>query len=177
MDYYLVLLKEWQTLGTGIIGFAAVILTLVVNAALGRKQQNEQRCHEREVLRSSLVEELKIQREALQGNVEEMRAESDDPQSDWSIPLDRMDDVFQANLSRLGLLSTEEVSKVIEARFTARTYQDSLIFFGAVPHERSDKWLIVPRRHTGPLIQKTENLAATLDGAMNALSNARYPNR
>jgi hypothetical protein len=66
-------IQEFQTLTVGIIGFAGVISTLLINARQAREQRREERRHERQTLRVALIEELKINREMLAYNIDKVK--------------------------------------------------------------------------------------------------------
>jgi hypothetical protein len=58
------LLREYQTLIVGALGFTGVIITLLANAALTRRQHARQVDHERSALKAALGAELSIIRDA-----------------------------------------------------------------------------------------------------------------
>ena len=103
-------MKDYQTLFVGVVGFAGVIITLLVNAWQARKQRRDERTHECETMRTALIEELAINRGGLQRNAAILNDGSGT--SDVSVPTDPMNDVYEAFTHRIGLLSKEEVKLV-----------------------------------------------------------------
>jgi hypothetical protein len=105
-------IKNYQTLIVGFLGFSGVIATLVANAWLARKADIRKICHEAKVLRTALIEEMKIQRDAL------IHAEENSTERtghDVLTPLQRCTDIFDKSIDKLGLLTSNEVAAVLDA--------------------------------------------------------------
>jgi hypothetical protein len=101
------LVKDFQTLLVGVIGFSGVIVTLLMNSRLSRKQ------HDREVLKTALCAELELNRKSFSDKAS--TPEDDQEESGAFYPIEMKTSIYQAFIEKLGLLSTEEVSAVINA--------------------------------------------------------------
>ncbi|MGI9485651.1 MAG: hypothetical protein ACR2RF_07175, partial [Geminicoccaceae bacterium] len=134
----MVWIKDFQSLIVGIIGFAGVILALVVNAWLGRRDVREQRRHISSTLRVQLVEELRINRSSLVENIKEWEGLSEDQKKTKGcfVPTKTMDDAYTSSLDKIGLLSEEEVSNVMYAYLSIRTHYNNLSLI-SVPVENA----------------------------------------
>lgn len=111
------LIKSYQTLIAGMFGFVGVMATLVLNAWLARKAERRQIAHEAQVLRVALVEEMKAQRDALRHAAEGQKAEdsSNVGKQGALAPLQRLTEIFDSSLNKLGLLTRQEVAAVLDA--------------------------------------------------------------
>jgi len=127
-------LNNYQTLIVGVIGFAGVIITLLVNAKIPRDQRRDEIEHERATLRAALVEELKIIRDSLQGNLARFEELPPNGKKGLFLPTDPMDDAYRSFVPRLGLLTEPEVHKVMNAYLYLRTYTARLFLIGVPPH-------------------------------------------
>ena len=58
-------IKSYQTVIVGVLGFLGVMATLAINAWLERKAERRRIEHETQILRTALIEEMKVQRGAL----------------------------------------------------------------------------------------------------------------
>ncbi len=93
-------LTQYQTLIVGLLGFTGVILTLLTNARLNRKQHARQIEHERTALKAALSTELSIIRDTFRDRLE-MIGEPTGSQGMW-VPLDTMTDVYGRVLDKIG---------------------------------------------------------------------------
>lgn len=110
--------ENYQTLIVGILGFIGVMATLVLNALLARRAEQRRITHETGVLRTALIEEMKVQRDALVHAVEGSNRATDRSnvgKQDALTPLRRWTDIFDNSLSKLGLLTPNEVAAVLDA--------------------------------------------------------------
>ncbi len=111
-------IKNYQTLIVGVLGFIGVMVTLVLNAWLERKAERRRMEHETSILRTSLIEEMKAQRDALLHAAEGSKKAKDTSgavKQDALTPLQRWTDIFDSSLEKLGLLTSEEVAAVLDA--------------------------------------------------------------
>lgn len=99
-------LKEYQPAIVGVVGFTGIILTLFVNAYISRKRASEAIEHERRILMRSLRAELQSHRKWLESAMNE-----DDAGYFLLPPI--ITPIYQANLSRLGLLPEDRIDHVI----------------------------------------------------------------
>jgi hypothetical protein len=109
----LTLLKDFQTLFVGVLGFTGVILTMVVNAKIQRSLQSAQRKHDTQSLRIALLVELQENIQMYQARVEDLA--NTDAVHHALLPSRLANSIFQSSLAKVGLLSTNEVEKVLRA--------------------------------------------------------------
>jgi len=171
-------LYNFQNLIVGALGFLGVTVTLAVNAWLARRQRSEEREHERESLRTGLIEEFKVHLNGMQSNVQAMNKELEERQkySSAHVPTDSMDDVYHAFVPRLGLLSVDEVREVLNAALSLRAFRANLFLYGS-PADAGERHVSIPEKHAPNLIQGYENLIPRLQKTIETLEAAASPNR
>ncbi len=162
---------EFQNLIVGSIGFAGVIFTLWFNSNEARKQRREERQHERETLRVALTEELKINRDSLKENVDSLKQQPPKKEGGAYVPTDPMDDAYRSFVPKIGLLSQAEVSKVMGAYLSLRTYNAKLFLVG-VPVPTSPRHVQVPAENLPLLAAMQEGLIDPIDQAIEVLKRA-----
>lgn len=102
-----------QVLSTGVLGFAGVILTLLTNARLQRKQHQRQVAHDANVLRAAIKAELTVNKLAYEGRLEQFADVNET--NHVLIPNKVVDNVYQKLLDKIGLLTEAETQKIVEA--------------------------------------------------------------
>ena len=107
------LMKDFQTLFVGVIGFVGVIITLRINSRILREQHERSIRHDREVLKTALCAELKLNRKSFSDKA--LSSEEGQEESDAFYPIEMNTRIYQNFIDKLGLLSTEEVSAVVNA--------------------------------------------------------------
>ena len=165
-------LQTYQTLVVGFVGFTGVIITLWFNARTARDQRRDELAHEREVLRVALIAELKINRRSLRENAETLRENPPDSEGGAFVPTDPMDDVYRAFVPRIGLLSQDEVGKVMDAYLTLETF-DAKLFLIGVPVPTSPRHVNVPGSNLPILAGMQESVLGPIDEAIGALEKSR----
>lgn len=171
------LIYKFQILIAGFVGFAGVIITLLYNGKLAREQRadeardareqrDEERAHERHTLRAALVAELKINREAFE---EDDRPLGED-QSAW-VPTDSLTHAYDSYLPRLGILSKDEVDKVMLAYLMIQNYHAKLFLIG-VPPPTTARHVKVPSENVQMMINMQRQLVGPIDKAVTALESA-----
>ena len=163
--------QEFQSLIVGTLGFAGVIITLVLNALYAREQRREERSHECQTLRVALIEELSINRMSLARNVEEIK-NVPDGRGGFDVPTNPMDDAYRAFTHRIGLLTRAEVSKVMFAYLTLRQHNANLFLVGG-PHPTSNRHVRVPVQRGPDLLGSLEGSIGPVDEAIGVLERAR----
>ncbi len=113
LDYLYQIVENFQTLIVGVLGFCGVIYTLRMNARLAREQHERSIKHDREVLKTALRAELELIRKSFSDKAE--LPEDDSEENDVFFPAETHTKVYQNFIGKLGLLSAEEVSAIIEA--------------------------------------------------------------
>jgi hypothetical protein len=162
------LLKEYQTLIVGALGFTGVILTLRTNARLNREQHTRQIEHERTALKAALSAELSIIRDTFRDRIETI---GDPPTTTvmW-VPLDTMTDVYSHVIDKLGLLSRDQVNLVMHAYLLIRAVPDRLRLMEGVPEIQSVAGYIkISSEHVSDVRRMHENFLGDIDKAISAL--------
>lgn len=158
-------LKDYQTLVVGSLGFIGVAITLFVNAAIPRQQQDRLRSHEANALRRGLVAELIEARKQLQRR----HRDEEDKQPYILVPKKRPPSVFAVSLPRLGLLTVDEVRTVLAA---FGTIEDFTVTVGFMSHERKQPdttsayfWSVL--EEDGDILENvTKHVVVTIDQAL-----------
>lgn len=161
-------IEKFQTLIVGLLGFVGVIGTLWINAKLARQQRRDELAHERDTLRTALIEELRINRHSLRENIASLKEPMPDGRGSVLVPTDPMDGAYRTFLARIGILSRSEVHKVMNAYLLLQTYYGSL-FIISVPVQTSDCSVNVPAENVHLLIGMQERLIEPIDEAIAAL--------
>jgi hypothetical protein len=165
--------QDFQTLIAGTIGFAGVIITLVLNARQGRQQRRDERRHECQTLRAALIEELSVNRRSLVYNIEGVRKAGHlSEEGGFDVPTDPMDDAYRAFTHRIGLLPRAEVSKVMFDYLTLRTGNANLFLVGG-PHPTSNRHVRVPVQKGPELLARLESCIGPIDEAIGVLERPR----
>jgi hypothetical protein len=164
-------LNSYQTLLVGGIGFAGVIVTLLVNAKISRDQRRHEIEHERATLRAALVAELKVNGDSLRGNLASLEKLPTNGQKGAFVPTDPMDDAFRSFVPRLGLLTELEVHKVMTAYLYLRTYTARLFLIG-VPPQTGPRHVQVPPENLERLKAEMKAAVPIIEQAREALERA-----
>lgn len=106
-------LLKFQTGLVGVIGFTGVILTLVVNAYLGRRDRKAKTADATRTLISGLIAELEVIYLALEDAASTLP--SGPTEGQYNVPLFSMSKIFEASLDTLGLLTPDVLTKVLDA--------------------------------------------------------------
>lgn len=129
-----VFVERYQQLLVGGLGFGGIILTLWFNAWMERRRHERQLRHERTALRTAFVEELRI----IDRGFDEGRISSEpdaDRYQDVLIPTKTLTDVYDSKQSDLGLLSRDEVQKVMRAYLLVKEVPFRV---GLIAHQTSE---------------------------------------
>jgi len=105
--------ERFQTFFVGLLGFAGVIYTIIMNARLTRQQRERELIHERTALRAALIAELKGLRQTYEDRSNQLR-KGESGQSAL-IPEYVSNQVYSQLLNRIGLLTAEEIESVMDA--------------------------------------------------------------
>ena len=108
------MLQAYQTLIVGTLGFIGVILTMLANAYMQRKQYERKILHEANSLRVALKTELNANRQSFKGRIEQFE-ERDEIYTDALIQNRSDDKIYTELLGLIGLLTEQEIEKVTEA--------------------------------------------------------------
>ena len=113
MASLLCMLETYQTFLTGLLGFAGVIITMIVNAKLQRDSQSRQMDHEANAIRVAIKSELIANKNAYENRIQQF-----DKHSDFShalVPINTIDSVFKSLQNKIGLLTETELENIFNA--------------------------------------------------------------
>jgi len=105
--------ERFQAFLIGLLGFAGVIYTIIMNARLTRQQHERELIQEQTALRTALIAELRALRKTYEDRIQSLR-EKDSGQSAL-IPEFVSKQVYDNLLDRIGLLTAEEIESVMDA--------------------------------------------------------------
>jgi hypothetical protein len=160
--------KEYQTLIVGALGFTGVILTLLANAWLNRKQHTRQVEHERTALKAALSAELSIIRDSY---VDRINMIGDGATQSMLVPLDTMTGVYEKAIEKIGLLSRDQVDRVLRAYLLVHQMPDRLRFFQDYQTESErNGYLRIAGKHVGHVREMHENFLIDINRAIAALA-------
>jgi len=113
MENLLCYLKTYQTLVAGIVGFTAVVFTMLANAYLQRAQHKRAIQHEKQALRSALKAELNANIQIYEHRIEQFNEPGGD--KDALMQNKVQDNVYNRLLEKIGILEPGEIKAIIEA--------------------------------------------------------------
>ena len=131
------LLEKFQTGIVGLIGFAGVIVTLVVNARLSRRNLRETHDHDRDTLARGLLAELRSSRRSLDRNLQQLRCLDPVIHPGLNMPAHNATPVFDSSIARLGLLPNECIDPVLNAYLCLKEFDRSMVLFTRPENKRS----------------------------------------
>ena len=105
--------EMYQTFFTGLLGFAGVIITMVVNAKHQAKFHAQNIEHEIDSLRVALKSELIANKITYENRIEQFSEPSEFKNA--LIPNHTVDHIYKTVLDKIGLLTEEEVEKILSA--------------------------------------------------------------
>jgi hypothetical protein len=166
--------RDFQTLIVGTVAFIGVIVTMVVNARLSRRQ------HDRGVsaVRAALLAELTRNRDTFRAYLKEL----EDPEKGkhpFTFPKTSVSSFYDLLADRIGLLSSSEIYTVINAYDAAkRIHFNVKLVIAAYPKEvpHGDVFLkpeceyfVVPEKMNSPIRDTIELAKTTAEAAISAL--------
>ena len=163
LDFY----ERFQTAIVGVLGFAGVIIALISNARLVRRDRLEALRQERAALRTALVEELKILKLSLEDGIQKL--EEQDDRSGAIVPTDPMSDVYNAFVPRIGILTSQEVKKVMWAYLSVREFRKNLVLLPGTTVVDQHRVAVLGQSFA-PFLEMQRNLLPLLDDAIRSLS-------
>jgi len=158
--------QQYQTSVVGVIGFAGVILTLIVNAWIARSNLRVGQADQLRTLKVALTEELKVIKT---GYEEGERSFQNVPANmSCAVPTDRMNRLFLTHLKEIGSLSPEVLEKVLGAYLSHDQARTQLTLL-ATPESRNDTFLTIPANRCQTGADMYHNMIAPIDAAILAL--------
>ncbi|TLS75295.1 hypothetical protein FE236_09380 [Mariprofundus erugo] len=163
------LVKDFQTLIVGALGFTGVALTLLVNAKSSRKATARQIEHETHALRTALIAELDLIRTSFQGRG--APSISGEQPTGAFFPVHTPQPVFENLIGQVGLLSEKEVSAVIRAYtlINEASQRLQILSFGHDPSFDRPGYIYIRAEHEKTASSIFENFLPAIEEALLAL--------
>jgi len=169
------LLKDYQSGLVGLLGFTGVIVTLIVNAKLARRQHERKLADERAILRGALLAELTILRNVYQDRIEKV-ADRPGPGSGIIVPVHVISEVYNRLMDKLGLLTSDEAGKVISAYLLARELPENVRLVKwskQLPADQdTEHFILVPPPAIETVLKMHRVQLGEIEKAIDALTNA-----
>lgn len=166
------LAQDFQTLIVGALGFLGVIGTLWMNAYLSRKQHERIISHERKTLRIALHAELELARRAFFG----ISTPSDDSNEDQGVffPEYYSQAIYQSLISKIGILSLNEVSAVTEAHALIGELPIRLHLLSSGHHESFERpgYIYISTEHAETAMSIYRNFLPKIEHALKTLQQS-----
>lgn len=116
-DCVIKMLERFQTFFVGLLGFAGVIFTIVMNARLARQQHKREINHECTALRAALIAELDCLRQNYEDKIKQLQ---EGEKGHWAlVPEYVPNQIYSQLITRIGLLTAKEIENVIDAYLLA----------------------------------------------------------
>lgn len=113
MENILCVLKTYQILIAGIIGFTGVACTMWWNARIQRVQHDRAIKHDRQALRSALKAELTANKGAYEHRIDQFKEPAGDNHALMQNKV--QDHVYSTLLEKIGILEPDEIERIVEA--------------------------------------------------------------
>ena len=128
---------NYQTLLVGVLGFAGVIATLLINAWLQREQhkrdlqkarqeRTEARAEAASALRSALYQELKILSATMKNSILSTDKVEREGFKDQVFTVVPGNEVYKTNIGKIDLLTSYEIQRIVVAYLSRETYIERL---------------------------------------------------
>jgi hypothetical protein len=121
---------EFQTLIAGLIGFAGIVISLLLSAKLARNQRRSERSHDANGVRTAINAELALAVEIFSHAVKKQEGK---PFSGvYLIPVIKLGHVYRTLSDKLPLLNKNELEKIIRAYSIIETHYAKLTVIGSL---------------------------------------------
>lgn len=163
------IVKDFQTIIVGLLGFSGVIFTLRMNAKLLQKQHERSVKHDREVLRTALRAELKLSRKAFFENV--LSSEKNVKEKDGFYISEPYTNIYQNFIGKLGLLSAKEVFSVVEVYALINEVPTRLRLLSFENDLSLDipGYIFIEAKHSKTVSEMYKNFLSSIDAALKKL--------
>ncbi|ENS5608791.1 hypothetical protein ACE1RU_003731 [Vibrio mimicus] len=108
------MLFHYQTLVAGLVGFLGVIISILANGYLARKQERAQRFHEKDTILAALRAELKVNLATIKMRSEQLSIPSPSHRNQGYLPILVFNDVYKSSLHKIGVLEDKQAEQVIK---------------------------------------------------------------
>lgn len=168
IEQILCILKSFQTLIVGTIGFVGVVYTIYKNAQIARKQTEAIRSHERDAFRTAIYCELETIKDMFETRVKDLRA---DLSSFVILPESVPINVYTSLRAKIGLLTTEEITPIIKAYLLIEELALRLKVLSAQSDEGAlyEGYIYIGKEHVKNAGKMHENFLKSINEALNAI--------
>jgi hypothetical protein len=159
--------KDWQESIAALIGFAGIIITLVVNARIQRRHQKDTEDDAKKSLRAALMVEFELLQSSLEGNIPKA-GDNTDYQGSMLVPKEPLRSfVFGAPNTNLGILGPVVAAAVVNARLTYEELHRGYALIAT--HGESDRHFAIPVSSAPLFVGMTESAIKEIKKALRAL--------
>lgn len=113
IDQLFCYIKAYPTIFVGLLGFSGVITTMIFNAKMQRNLHDRALRHQTNSLRVAIKSELNSNKQSYEYRIEQFNEPS--KFSDALFPSKIENEIYKQLISNIGLLTDEEVEKIINA--------------------------------------------------------------
>ncbi len=162
------ILKDFQTGIVGIIGFIGVILTLKQNAKIVREERMNQIAHERKAVRTAICSELECMRDAFKDRIRTMKKGEGDSAL---IPKNKIGNVLDGLIDKIGLLSLEEITLILKAHALVKELPErlSIMCWEVSDTDALPGYIFINGGNIQTAIEMHENFLVKIDSAIASL--------
>jgi hypothetical protein len=141
---FLDLLRTYQTIAAGLIALTGVVIALMGNSYIARRERRAKILHDRQSLRITLLAELRRIKESMEFRDKGI---GQSPADVYALSDDPLTDLFRSSLEKLGLVPSDVLSKVLPAYLAAGHLPKNLRMFQHehTPAELSAHFVIIPK--------------------------------
>lgn len=165
-------LHGWAIYQPLIVGLGAVVLGLIANTLLEWFKQRLARANDARALRVALIAELTAN---LQNTADRMTTKNvigkESEANMLMVPLGSHTQVYDASISKLGLLTSKEITSVIKAYDFMVNAPKNFAFLGKICGDNFHRWAEVSSGYTSTLALMDENTSKLIESALSDLAN------
>jgi hypothetical protein len=162
--------NDFQTAIAGLVGFAGVILTFLVNASIQRRQLASQRKHEQKVIKATIISELNLMRTVFENNAKGFSSGPEPSSGDILYPTMPLDELFKSTKHNLGMLNIAEIEAILKMYATYETFLASLSLLGSESCEHP-KHVLIPGKMYENLQQMTQSFLPRMNETLCVLNS------
>jgi hypothetical protein len=155
----------------GTLGFVGVIITMLANAYMQRKQHERKIQHEANSLRVALKTELSANRQSFEGRIKRFE-EPEEIYTDAIVQNRSNDKIYNELLSNIGLLTEQEVEMVTEAYalLAEIPYRIRIIVGTDGTGGYSDEFIRIPKEHHETVTKMHQMAVPIISQAIDAIN-------
>jgi hypothetical protein len=165
-------LHGWAIYQPMIVGLGAVVLGLIANTLLEWFKQRLARANDARALRAALTAELtaNMQNMTDRMNIKNVIGEASKATM-MMVPLGSHTQVYDASITKLGLLTSKEITSVIKAYDYMVNAPKNFAFLGKICGDNFHRWAEVSSGYASTLAAMDETTSQLMASALSDLSN------